>query len=60
MNADPYRVMWGQSIKPDDGEIWMMFKNDTQFPERGITQFEVSFQKGKVTSVNILGTRGQN
>jgi hypothetical protein len=59
-NADPYRGIWSQSIKPDDSKIWMMFENDTQFPELGITQFEVSFQKGKVTSVNILGARGRN
>lgn len=42
-NADPYKVMWAQSVAPDNSEIWMTFETDTQYPGQGRKRFEVRF-----------------
>lgn len=42
-NADPYDVMWGQSVRPDESQIWMTFENDTQYPTEGKQFFRVFF-----------------
>lgn len=54
-NADPYKVMWAQSIKPDDSQIWMTFENDTQYPEDGKRSFRVFFKHGKAVEIEKLG-----
>ncbi|HVA12671.1 MAG TPA: hypothetical protein VNF99_05445, partial [Stellaceae bacterium] len=43
ISANPYEVMWCQSIAPDNSEIWMMFETGTQFSKRGLTKFRVYF-----------------
>lgn len=48
---DPYKVMWAQSLHPDNSFIKMTFSNDTQFPGEGVVSFEVIFEHGKATSV---------
>lgn len=53
-NADPYKVMWAQSFEPDDSEIWMTFNTDTQYPEKGNTQFRVFFRRGKAVEIEEL------
>lgn len=49
--TDPYKVMWRQSIEPDDSEIWMTFRNATQFPGEGERVFRVHFQRGKAVGI---------
>jgi len=55
--ADPYKVMWGQSIEPDQSEIWMTFATDTQFPEEGMRSFRVFFRAGKAVEIEKLPIR---
>lgn len=54
-NADPYKVMWAQSMFPDDSEIWMTFRNSTQFVGLGDIQFRVYFEKGHAKYIEKLG-----
>ncbi|MBK7827185.1 MAG: hypothetical protein IPJ59_18570 [Nannocystis sp.] len=53
-HSDPLRVMWQQSIAPDSSQIWMTFKNDTQFPNEPGTLFRVEFHDGKVARIDRL------
>lgn len=53
-NADPYDVMWGQSVRPDKSQIWMTFENDTQYPAEGKQFFRVFFQGGKALGIEKL------
>lgn len=53
-NANPYDVMWAQSISPDDSQIWMTFENDTQYPDKGRVQFRVFFRGGKANEIEEL------
>ena len=50
-NADPYNVMWAQSISPDNSEITMTFNNSTQFGDSSICMFRVCFTKGCATLI---------
>jgi len=50
-NSDPYKVMWAQSLLPDNSEIWMTFKNSTQFPDEPECMFRVHFRRGKVIEI---------
>lgn len=50
-NADPYNVMWAQSVQPDDSKIWMTFQNDTQYPGRHKVRFRVFFERGKAIEI---------
>ena len=45
--TDPYRIIYGQSLAPDDSKIWMTFQNETQFPGEGRRRFTVEFERGK-------------
>jgi len=49
---DPYKVMWTQSVNPDDSDIWMTFATDTQYPGEGLRNFEVYFKGGKALTIN--------
>lgn len=53
-NADPYKVMWAQSMLPDKSEIWMIFKNSTQFPGEGECRFRVYFEQGCASKIELL------
>lgn len=53
-NADPYNVMWAQSVNPDESQIWMTFENDTQYPSEGKQSFRVFFQGGKALEIKKL------
>lgn len=55
LHTDPMRVMWQQSIAPDDSQIWMTFTNDSQFPGEPATVFRVTFRQGKAIEVEKLG-----
>lgn len=54
-NADPYDVMWGQSLHPDNSDIWMAFENTTQYPGLGLVRFHVHFEHGRATLIEKLG-----
>lgn len=56
-NADPYKVMWAQSVSPDESQIWMTFENDSQYPTECKQFFRVFFQGGKALEIEKL--RGQ-
>lgn len=53
-NADPYKVMWAQSVQADDSKIWMTFQNETQYPEEGKLSFRVFFKNGKAVEIEKL------
>lgn len=53
--SDPYQVMWKQSTKPDNSEIWMTFETDTQYPEEGCRRFQVHFMKGRAVEIIKIG-----
>lgn len=53
-NPDPYKVMWAQSLHPDNSEIWMTFATDTQYPGEGMKKFTVYFKSGKALTINKL------
>lgn len=53
-NADPYKVMWAQSVSPDESQIWMTFENDTQYPAEGKQFFRVFFRGGKALEIEKL------
>lgn len=53
-NPDPYKVMWSQSVDPDDSDIWMTFASETQYPDEGLTKFEVYFKGGKALIIKKL------
>jgi hypothetical protein len=53
-NVNPYKVMWAQSLHPDNSEIWMTFANETQYPGEGVRKFKVCFNGGKVLTITKL------
>ena len=50
-HSNPLEVMWAQSRLPDKSEIWMVFKNKTQFSENSESSFRVYFEKGHATKI---------
>lgn len=53
-HSDPLKVMWAQSMFQDSSEIWMTFKNSTQFSGKAETVFRVYFQKGIAIKIEML------
>ena len=53
-NADPYKVMWAQSMLPDKSEIWMIFNNSTQFLGDGECKFRAYFEQGYASKIELL------
>jgi len=49
--TDPYRIIYGQSLAPDDSRIWMTFETETQFPGEGRQGFTVEFEIGKAIKI---------
>lgn len=49
--ADPYDVMWAQTLRPDNSEITMTFKTSTQFLTTEETIFRVFFDKGRAVKI---------
>lgn len=54
LNPDPYDVMWKQSTHPDRSQIWMTFKNTTQYATEGVQTFRVFFENGLLTQIEKL------
>ena len=57
-NVDPYKVIQAQTLHPDDSQIWMTFETATQFPEKGMTRFQVFFRGGKALEIKELTSDG--
>ena len=53
-NADPYKVMWAQSINTDESQIWMTFENNSQYSAEGKQYFQVFFKNGKAVEITKL------
>lgn len=53
-HSDPLKVMWAQSMQADNSEIWMMFKNDTQFGGECEIPFRVTFEHGVAVDIEVL------
>lgn len=49
--SDPMRVMWMQTHKPDNSEIWMMFNNQTQYKSKKPIPFRILVDKGVVIHI---------
>lgn len=52
--TDPYKVMWTQTESPDKSEIWMIFKNSTQFSTEFDCAFRVYFKQGKAVNIERM------
>jgi hypothetical protein len=52
--SDPLKVMWAQSMQADGSEIWMTFKNLSQFPGGNDTTFRVYFEYGCAVTIEKL------
>ena len=52
--SDPLKVMWAQSMQADDSEIWMTFKNLSQFSGEGECRFRVYFEQGCASKIELL------
>lgn len=50
-HSNPLEVMWAQSRLPDKSEIWMVFKNKTQFSDNIESSFRVYFEKGHAAKI---------
>jgi len=53
-SSDPLRVLWAQTLRPDNSQIWMSFETDTQFPGEGLCRFRVHFRHGAVARIEKL------
>ncbi|MEY4765195.1 MAG: hypothetical protein RI907_1868 [Pseudomonadota bacterium] len=53
-HSDPLKVMWAQSQKADASEIWMSFRNLTQFQDGQEHAFRVHFAAGRAVSIDPL------
>ena len=53
-NADPLEVMWTQSVRPDESEIWMTFRSRTQYTTADDATFRVHFKSGKAIDIERL------
>ena len=53
-NAEPIKVMWAQSMQADNSDIWIMFKNSSQYPGGSDTSFRVNFERGSAVRIKNL------
>ncbi|WP_050478003.1 hypothetical protein [Herbaspirillum rhizosphaerae] len=53
-HSDPLKVMWAQSMQADNSEIWMTFKNSSQFSGKSNTSFRVYFERGRAVKIEKL------
>jgi hypothetical protein len=53
-NSDPLKVMWAQSTQADDSEIWMTFKNRSQFLSANDVMFRVYFEQGRAVRIEKM------
>ena len=48
---NPHDVIAAQTLHPDNSQIWMIFSNAQQFPEKGLTRFKVYVKGGRVCEI---------
>jgi len=53
-HSDPLKVMWTQSLLPDNTKIWMTFKNTTQFSSKSDCIFQVYFVYGRAAKIEKM------
>ena len=53
-HSDPLKVMWAQSMQADNSEIWMMFKNSSQFTSDNEATFRVYCEHGRAVRIEKL------
>jgi hypothetical protein len=53
--ADPLRVMWAQTRRPDSSGIRMTFRNCTQFDSATAVAFSVTFEQGRAKEIKQEG-----
>jgi hypothetical protein len=53
-NSDPHKVMWAQSTQADSSEIWMTFKNRSQFLSANDVMFRVYFEQGRAVRIEKM------
>ncbi|MCW5236787.1 hypothetical protein [Verminephrobacter eiseniae] len=53
-HSDPLKVMWAQSMQADSSEIWMTFKNSSQFSGDSDALFRVYFEQGRAVKIEKL------
>ena len=53
-HSDPLKVMWAQSMQADNSEIWMTFKNSSQFLGGNDATFRVYFEHGRAVRIEKL------
>lgn len=51
-NTDPIKIIYTQSLQPDNSEIFMVFETESQFPGEGRKIFRVDFEKGKAVKIS--------
>jgi hypothetical protein len=55
--TDPFTVIGAQSLHPDHSRITLYFRNSTQFPEKGMTRFKVTFVEGRAAAIEVLADK---
>lgn len=53
-NTNPLKVMWAQSIETDKSQIWMTFKNKSQFGGANEEVFGVYFEHGRALTIEKI------
>ncbi len=53
-NANPWDVMWAQTLHPDQSEMLLIFESDRQQPEAGLRRFQVFIRGGKAQAVELI------
>lgn len=53
-HSDPLTVMWAQSVQADNSEIWMTFKNSSQFIGGNKATFQVYFERGHAVKIEKM------
>jgi hypothetical protein len=51
-DTDPLRIIYAQSLEPDNSKIFMIFETDTQFTREGKTAFRVDFEQGLAVKIS--------
>lgn len=51
-NTDPIKIIYAQSLQPDESKIFMIFETETQFPGEGRKLFRVDFEHGKAVGIS--------
>ena len=53
-DANPWDVMWAQTLHPDQSEILLLFDSASQQPDLGQRRFQVFIRSGKAQSIDVI------